>query len=242
MLNLQDETFIMDTVAMRDLITIRGGKDGLRVQLDDDAEWHAVMAALQAQLDQSGSFFAGARLVVDIGDRSLSEQQLADALMLMKQYGVQPEALATTARESRNAARAAGLQARVTVPGGAAPVPDTAEKEALLLVRTVRSGQVVRHQGHITLIGDVNAGAEVIAGGSVVVWGRLRGLVHAGAFGDRSALICALELRPTQLRIASVIARTPEEAAHHAPVPEVARVDPADQERIMVEAWEVPRR
>jgi septum site-determining protein MinC len=242
MLNLQDETFIMDTVAMRDLITIRGGKDGLRVQLDDDAEWHAVMAALQAQLDQSGSFFAGARLVVDIGDRSLSDQQLADALMLMKQYGVQPEALATTARESRNAARAAGVQARVTVPGGAALAPDTVESEALLLVRTVRSGQVVRHQGHITLIGDVNAGAEVIAGGSVVVWGRLRGLVHAGAFGDRSVLICALELRPTQLRIASVIARTPEEASQHAPVPEVARVDPTDQERITVEAWEVPRR
>jgi septum site-determining protein MinC len=107
----------------------------------------------------------------------------------------------------------------------------------MLVARTVRSGQVVRHQGHVTLIGDVNPGSEIIAGGNVVVWGRLRGLVHAGALGNRSALICALELRPTQLRIADLIARTPEGVAGQ--IPEVARVE---DEHIIVEAWEVYRK
>lgn len=84
----------------------------------------------------------------------------------------------------------------------------------------------------------MNPGAEVIAGGSVIVWGRLRGVVHAGAMGDNTALICAIELRPTQLRIASLIARTPEDGSRHIPLPEVARVDQA-QGRIVVEAWDV---
>jgi septum site-determining protein MinC len=226
---------------MNDLISVKGSREGLRVQLDEAAEWSEVVDALRTHLEQSGSFFAGARLLVDIGEREIGEQQLSEMLGLMDERGIRPEALLATARESRNAARAVGLLARVISPPASTSPAPSHESEAMLVVRTVRSGQVVRHQGHITLIGDVNAGAEVIAGGSVVVWGRLRGLVHAGAMGDSSALICALELRPTQLRIANLIARTPEDTpAHgHIPLPEVARI--AD-EHIIVEGWDLPRK
>lgn len=216
---------------MSDLINIKGGREGLRMQLDEGADWAAVITALRAQLDQGGSFFNGARLVVDVGERALSEAQLAEVLELMQHHGLQPDALASTTRESRSAARAAGLTARPSPQR--APSPSvTNEAEAAFICRTVRSGQVVRHPGHITLIGDVNPGAEIIAGGNVVVWGRLRGLVHAGALGDRQALVCALELKPTQLRIADLIARTPEGAGSNAP--ELARVE---QDHIIVEAW-----
>ncbi len=224
---------------MRDLISIKGGRDGLRVQLDEAAEWSEVLAALREHLDQGGGFFAGARLLVDVGDRPLNDQQLAEVIALITQHGLRPEALVASTRESRNAARAAGLTARVGSPAERSPSGNAPDSEAALLVRTVRSGQVVRHPGHVTLIGDVNPGAEVIAGGSVVVWGRLRGLVHAGALGDSSALICALELRPTQLRIASCIARTPEDGANQTMTPEVARVEHG---HIVVEAWEYYRR
>jgi septum site-determining protein MinC len=222
---------------MSDLVSIKGGKDGLRLQLDEAADWPSLLVALRAQFGQGGSFFAGARLIVDIGSRPVSEPQLAEVLALMQQHSLQPEALAANARESRIAARAVGLTAR---PAPQRTPPATAaagEGEAILVARTVRSGQIVRHQGHVTLIGDVNPGSEIIAGGNVVVWGRLRGLVHAGALGNRRALICALELQPTQLRIADLIARTPEGAAGQ--IPEVARVE---DEHIIVEAWEVYRR
>lgn len=222
---------------MSDLVNIKGGKDGLRLQLDEDAAWSDVLDALRTQLEQGGSFFAGARLVIDVGDRSLQEHQLTEVLTLMEQHGLHPESLASTTRESRNAARSAGLLARPAPQRSPTPAPAPATGDAMLVSRTVRSGQVIRYHGHVTLIGDVNPGAEVIAGGSVVVWGRLRGLVHAGALGDSSAVICALELQPTQLRIANLIARTPEGAAGH--TPEVARVD---QDQIIVEAWEVYRR
>ena len=89
--------------------------------------------------------------------------------------------------------------------------------------RTLRSGQRLRHPHSVVIIGDVNPGAEVIAGGDIVVWGRVRGVLHAGAFGDEHAIICALDLSPMQLRIAGHIALSPEERRGK-PVPEVASV------------------
>jgi septum site-determining protein MinC len=223
---------------MNEAISIKGGKDGLRVQIDAAAEWATVLEQLQAQFTQSGSFFSGAKLTFEIGDRSLSQEQVSALLSMMQQYGLHPEAIGATDRESRNVLRAAGLTARPLPRYESTPqVAAAPESEAILLTRTVRSGQVVRHSGHITLIGDVNPGAEIVAGGSVIVWGRLRGLVHAGALGNREAVVCALELRPTQLRIADQITRAPEGATNA--VPEIARLA---NEQITVEAWDVYRR
>jgi len=58
-------------------------------------------------------------------------------------------------------------------------------------------------------LGDVNPGAEVSAGGNIIVWGRLRGNIHAGMDGNESAVVCALELMPTQLRIADMVISLP---------------------------------
>ena len=215
---------------MSNLIAIKGSKDGLRLQLDDQAGWFEVLEELRGQLSQGANFFQGAQIVVDIGERALIDDQFAALLELMRQHGLSPESLASTARESRNAARAAGIAAR---PLTRSATENEERGEAAFVQRTVRSGQVVRYHGHVTVLGDLNAGGEIIAGGNVIVWGRLRGTVHAGALGDRRALICALELAPTQLRIADLIARAPEGSAGRSP--EVAHVE-GDQ--IRVEVWE----
>jgi septum site-determining protein MinC len=218
---------------MSKLIAIKGSKDGLRLQLDEQAAWDEVLDALRGQFGQGANFFHGAQIVVDIGERALAEDHLAALLELMRQHGIRPESLASTARESRTAARSVGIAARPL-----ARAPESEERgEAAFAWRTVRSGQVIRHHGHVTVLGDVNAGGEIIAGGNVIVWGRLRGTVHAGALGDRRAVICALELAPTQLRIADLIARAPEGGAGR--FPEVAFVE---SEQISVEAWESYRK
>jgi septum site-determining protein MinC len=77
---------------------------------------------------------------------------------------------------------------------------------------TLRSGDHIEAAGSLLVLGDVNPGARVSAGGHVLVWGRLRGVAHAGCHGDRGARIVAMGLQPLQLRIADVIARGPEEA------------------------------
>lgn len=116
-----------------------------------------------------------------------------------------------------------------------APRTATADGEhAVFLRRNVRSGQVVHHTGNVVILGDVNPGAEVWATGDVIVWGRLRGSVRAGASGNVEAVVCALEMRPLQLRIGDCIAR-PDDDDHKAPArPEMAR---AQDGAIVVEAW-----
>jgi septum site-determining protein MinC len=74
--------------------------------------------------------------------------------------------------------------------------------DGLLARRRVRSGQVLRHPGHIVVIGDVNPGAQLIAGGDIIVWGKLQGSAHAGALGDTRAIICALDMSPSLVKIA----------------------------------------
>ena len=96
--------------------------------------------------------------------------------------------------------------------------------EGVLIRCTLRSGQIIRHPGHVVVVGDVNAGAEVVAGGDIVIWGRLRGTVHAGATGDDQTIVCALDLAPTQLRIGKHIARSPEGKRRRRTIPEVASI------------------
>ncbi len=93
---------------------------------------------------------------------------------------------------------------------------------AVFVRKTLRSGVHLEHDGHVTVIGDVNPGAEVSATGSVVVWGRLLGSVHAGSRGDQEAVICALEMSPTYIHIAGLI--TQLSARKGKPQPELARI------------------
>jgi septum site-determining protein MinC len=95
--------------------------------------------------------------------------------------------------------------------------------EAIFLKRTLRSGHKVKHPGHIVVLGDVNPGAEIVAGGNIIVWGKLRGVVHAGAAGDTNAVVCSLDLSPTQLRIADKISISPTKKGKARP--EIAQLE-----------------
>ncbi len=89
---------------------------------------------------------------------------------------------------------------------------------------TLRGGQSLHNVGNIVVIGDVNPGAELVASGDIVVFGALRGVAHAGAQGDAQACVHAIELAPTQLRIATFIAAEPGNHARTARTGETARV------------------
>ncbi|MCP9841607.1 septum site-determining protein MinC [Synechococcus sp. J7-Johnson] len=133
------------------------------------------------------------------------------------------------------AAAAIGLATHLQQSSGPGPSPDSHNSPDLVIQRgTLRSGDHLQVEGTALVLGDVNPGARVSAGGHVLVWGRLRGVAHAGCHGDPSARIVALQLRPLQLRIAEVIARGPEdsppqgfcEQAHL--VEGMIRIDPAE--------------
>jgi len=114
-------------------------------------------------------------------------------------------ARADMVRRRKDPQPAAVASAGVTLPP--VPVHGVPAGVATLYHRgTLRGGQALHNLGNLVVVGDVNPGAELVASGDIVVFGALRGVAHAGAQGDRAARVIALELEPTQLRIATVIA------------------------------------
>lgn len=220
---------------MEERITIKGSRDGLRLILHQEAPWDEVLDALRSQLEQGTSFYQGAKVLIDVGERAITDAELTALRDVMEAHQIEPEALITIAPTNRTVARNSGVPARHPDTLQTFPSPPTGE--GLFLWRTVRSGQAIRHAGHVVVIGDVNAGAEIVADGSVIIWGRLRGTVHAGAMGDTSAIVCALELKPTLLRIADQLSRTPD---NHRP--KNAEQASLDNGQIIVVPWDAPRR
>ena len=108
-------------------------------------------------------------------------------------------------------------------PPQSLPPPDAAPS-TLYHVGTLRGGQALHNIGNIVIVGDVNPGAELVASGDIVVFGALRGVAHAGAQGDAAARVHALELAPTQLRIATFIAADAGDRTRSPICPETACV------------------
>lgn len=155
------------------------------------------------------------------------EAGTACGLTLSEPSAVRPEpkraeAAVAAASASAPAAPAAPAAERSRVVTSSEP--EAPANNALYLRQTLRSGQSVRHDGNVVICGDVNPGAEVIATGDIMVFGTLRGVAHAGATGSEDAQIIAMNLRPTQIRIAGFIARSPDTAGAASRYPEVARV------------------
>lgn len=187
------------------LIQIKGLRDGLLVSLDD-APWKIQLAALIARVDAQPSFFQGARLALDVASQVLKVDDLVHLRDLLSERGIYLWAVISESPTTEQTAQLLGLATRISKPRPeetrAYAVDDLGEETALFLDRTLRSGTRIEFAGHVVVLGDVNPGAEIVAEGNVIVWGRLRGMVHAGSKGRREAVICALDFSPMQLRIA----------------------------------------
>jgi septum site-determining protein MinC len=211
---------------MQPKVQIKGIRDGLLIVLGEGT-WEEVHAALLEQIDQQAEFLRGARLALDVGNQILKAVDLGQLRDQLSERGLNLWAVMSNSPTTEQTAQTLGLATRISkpLPDRAAPSVNTSlsgGEEAILVRRTLRSGFRLKHPGHVIVIGDVNPGAEIVAGGDVLVWGRLRGMVHAGAEGDENAVVCALDLAPTQLRIAGFIAITPKRRGR--PQPEIAKM------------------
>lgn len=196
-------------------VTIKGERDGLVLILHDNAgdDGAALSTQVRSYLESNAGFFEGADITLDVGERRLTETELSDLLEIVREFELEPVALRGDDETTRAAARALNLALPLSVsePVALTESMPADSRPAFIVRRTLRSGQSIRHPDSIIVYGDVNPGSEVVAGGDVIVWGALRGVVHAGAGGDDSAIVCALVLAPTQLRIGQHIARPPDE-------------------------------
>ncbi|TYP73852.1 septum site-determining protein MinC [Paenibacillus methanolicus] len=175
-------------------ITIKGVKEGLVFLLDDACDFSVLLAELQYKLEKSHQQLLTGPIVhvhVKLGARIVTDEEK---------------------EQIRSLIRARGNLLVQSIEGEAPQQQEVTTSENLkILTGIVRSGQTIEHDGNLLLMGDLNPGGSLLCTGDIYVLGALRGLAHAGKDGRNDAVIAASMLRPTQLRIADVISRPPDE-------------------------------
>ncbi len=221
---------------LKSAIQIKGIREGLLISLGDGG-FQDARSQLLAHIDGQTPFFRGARLALDTGGMHINAADLGSLRDQLSERGVSLWAVLSLDHLTETTARMLGLETRLTDlkpenPDAAEPPAQAANGNTVMVHKTLRSGTHLEYDGHIVVIGDVNPGAEVSATGSVVVWGRLLGSVHAGSRGDEKAVICALEMSPTYIHIAGLI--TQPRPRKGKPQPEMAKIV---DDSILVDAW-----
>jgi septum site-determining protein MinC len=107
--------------------------------------------------------------------------------------------------------------------------------ETLIIAKTIRGGALVESTGSLIILGDVNAGAELIAEDDIIVIGSLRGVAHAGATGNEQAVIWAQKILSPQLRIAGQLAQAGGDSPSESKNAEVAHLKDG---QIVIRPWD----
>jgi septum site-determining protein MinC len=226
--------------AKRLTVQIKGIRDGLLITVGD-GEWEELQREIIKHVEEKAAFFKGAKISLEVGNRALEEAELTTLRDKLTEQSVTLWAVLGNSLKTEKAAQTLGLATRLpsTKPDPERNIQtlqtnNIGGESGIFIHRTLRSGFKISFEGHVTIIGDVNPGAEIIAGGNIVIWGRLRGLAHAGATGDNKAVVCALDLNPMQLRIADLIAIPPKHRGK--PIPEIASIQNG---QVVAEPWDI---
>ncbi len=207
-------------------VLIKGVKSGMVLRLDSEMYFDELLPLITEKFEASASFFGNVKVVLSIEGRSVTEEETNKILNIVREKTrlrviavmtedekvekIFDEKLhAVSAVEDKELEKkAAKLEADnkkllEELQELKSPVNG---RDAEIHIGSIRSGQSFETAKSLILLGDVKAGAEVTAGGSIFVLGSLLGNANAGAYGDRTAFVMALELNPLQIRIADSLA------------------------------------
>lgn len=182
-----------------DGILIKGNKDGINITIDMKkfAGFDDMLEALLKKLSRGKDFYKGTTLILKCDMKNITKdnmQIIKDSLL--KEIELKDIILKDLENEKEK---------EIKVFSG------VYEGKTKFIRKTVRGGQCINYQGNIVIIGDINSGAEVTATGNVIVLGRIAGSVNAGSNGNKKAVIAAFSLQPEILRIADLLAISPDD-------------------------------
>ena len=214
----------------KELLKVSGRGGLVNFEIDDAAPLEAVCRALREYLRRNRRLYARGAVAVNIGRRILDagQQQRIQAViqaesgLAVQQFWCRPELLEMERQRIADLLAAQAEIVRQHSGNGSGPpaaqpeqptteagAPDAPRPEgegygepAAVVRRTCRAGESLRFPGNVLILGNVNPGAQIVADGDIVVFGGLRGMAHAGAAGDATAVILAMSTASPNLRIA----------------------------------------
>ena len=203
-------------VKLNSKVEFKGTKDGIVLLIKPFDNFDGVLSDIKERLNQSAQFFSGATIIGVEGYLGDEKNRYDLYRLLVEVYHMEVKSLDAimkmhVSQESDEIVMEADdLQLISNEKKDRPKEIDYNAYDTKIVHQTLRSGTNISYDGNILVIGDVNPGAELSAGGHVIVMGKLRGMVHAGKYGYKDAYVIASKLLPTQIRIANIIARAPE--------------------------------
>ncbi len=191
-------------------------RKGLFINLKTCNSFADIKVGLIREIENLEQITTGMNVTIDLGDKSVNTKQVREIEDVLLDYGLYLKELKANPVAEKPTDEATSEN---NVFSDMTPYEKTT-----LICKNLRSGQKVFSQGNVVILGDINPGAEVIAKGNILVMGTLRGMAHAGVFGDEKAIIAAYRLNPTQIRIANHITRPPDGESIVVKSPELARI------------------
>ena len=173
-------------------ISINLKKEETLVKIEDNATEEEIMEELKIKMLELTKLYQEEKIPIRFSGKILSEQELNDIKNLVNEY--------LDVKINFDTPTSLGLHSIIRSYKEKIENSDTIFQKG-----SVRSGQKIEAKGSVVIIGDVNAGAEVIAGDNIIVQGNLRGLAHAGAKGNKDAIITAGNLEALQVRISNIV-------------------------------------
>ena len=190
-------------------MTFKGSANGIHLEIEGD-NYDQILKEIDNKINTSSQFFKGAKFNGIISEELSKEEILEIKLILKYRYEFDIDLNIISNQD-------------ITKISEKYELKDLDEGMTKFIYGTLRSGQVVEYYGNIVVIGDVNPGALLKAGGSIVVLGSLKGVAQAGSHDNLEAVVAAYSLLPTQLRIGNKISRPPDDYIQY-DLPEIARV------------------
>ena len=177
---------------MKSCITINLRKDNIMIKINEDSSQEEIVYMLRKKIPELKKLYQGETTPIVITGKVLKNKEIDEIQELIKRY--------LDVNIKFDSPRTLGLHGITRTYN-----KEIATSETKFHRGSVRSGQKIEFEGSIIVLGDVNDGAEVIAGENIVILGILRGLAHAGAKGNKDAMIAASSVEAPQLRIANVV-------------------------------------
>ena len=177
---------------MRSCISINLRKDNIVIKVNEEYSQEDIIYALRKKIPDLKKLYQGEHTPIVITCKVLKNKEIDEIQELIKKY--------LDVQIKFDSPRTLGLHGIVKTYNKEIAISETKFHRG-----AVRSGQKLEFEGSIVIMGDVNDGAEVIAGDNIVILGALRGLAHAGAKGNVNAIIAASSIDAPQLRIANII-------------------------------------
>ena len=214
-----------------DMVEFKGTKKGMLIVLDGSVDINELLENVKGKIKRSESFFKEAPVRVQVKNKELT----ASEMNLIQDTFKEEIELELTEIISGSGETLVSLPSSYIKELGSTDYDYRLDK-SIVIHKTLRSGQKIDFPGTIIIVGNVNPGSEIIAQGDIIVFGALKGVCHAGSQGDNKAMIMALRLMASQLRIGDVITKAPDEDVSPPEAPEKAYVS---GDKIVVEAIEL---